>query len=161
MIKELFLALNRRYFWALRSILTKTKSVTVKCDRLRLPTKPPLDRAKRGQNLSPLTITLLEAPVNADVRHHAEIAIKDGNGLMDRLLSYSRQKQRNKKAAQEKKSCATPRAVLSLSSPRATVFSRKRLPDTFPTAFLRKYLRRTRTATLFRPFRLNITSWDV
>ena len=44
----------------------------------------------------------LESIILADIQYHAETAIQDEQGLLDRLLSFSGQERQNKKAAQEK-----------------------------------------------------------
>ncbi len=53
---------------------------------------------------SPHTIDaeVLESVILADVQHHAKMAVKDENKLLDRLLSFSGREANSKKAAQDK-----------------------------------------------------------
>ncbi|NLW78399.1 MAG: recombinase family protein [Ruminococcaceae bacterium] len=58
-----------------------------------------------GKNTcSPHTIDgeVLETVILADVQHHAKMAVKDENKLLNRLLSFSGREAGNKKAAQDK-----------------------------------------------------------
>jgi hypothetical protein len=47
-------------------------------------------------------VDLLETVILKDIQHHAEIAVKDEERLLTRLLSFTGHERQNKKAAQEK-----------------------------------------------------------
>ena len=61
--------------------------------------------ANNGHNtcsMHTIDLDTLESIILADIQYHAQTAIQDEKGLLDRLLSFSGQERQNKKAAQEK-----------------------------------------------------------